>query len=145
MVVYERRNEFVEVEPEIVPGRISPAPLPPHGTIQSIEAGLKFLASRHHGRRWSSVRKGRDAGTTAYIVARLGELPAGSFGYRLWDKIEDSLNWLLEIQTSGGGWSSAPEETTDDANSTAWAILALRQHGRRAPEPAQAFLRRCRR
>jgi hypothetical protein len=145
MVVYERRNEFAEVEPEIVPGRIPPDPFPLHGAIQSIEAGLKFLVSRHHGRRWSSVRKGRDAGTTAYIIARLGELPAGALGYRLREKIEDSLNWLLEIQTSGGGWSSAPEETTDDANSTAWAILALRQHGRRAPEPAQAFLRRCRR
>lgn len=145
MVVYGLRNECAEAEPELVPGRMPPDPLPHHGAIQSIEAGLKFLASRHHGRRWSSVRKGHDAGTTAYIVARLGELPPGSFGNRLRGKIEDSLDWLLEIQTSGGGWSSAPEETMDDANSTAWAILALRQHGRRVPEAAQAFLRRCRR
>jgi prenyltransferase/squalene oxidase-like repeat protein len=145
MVVYERQNVYAEVESESAPGRRPLDSLPLQGARQAIAAGLKFLAARHHGRRWSSARKGHDAGTTAYIAARLGELPPGSFGHPLRNKIEDSLDWLLEIQTSGGGWSSAPEEPTDDANSTAWAILALRQHGRTAPEPARAFLRRCRR
>jgi len=144
-VGYERQKMYAEVEPELVQGRMPPDSLPLQGARQAIETGLKFLASRHHGRRWNSARKGQDAGTTAYVVARLGELPHGSFGYGLRDKIEDSLDWLLEIQTSGGGWSSAPEEPMDDAHSTAWAILAFRQHGRPTPEPARAFLRRCRR
>jgi len=70
-------------------------------------------------------------------------VPADFLTHRLRQQIEDSLDWLGEAQTPGGGWSFAPEEATDDAGCTAWAILAFRQHGRPVSSFARGFLRRC--
>jgi hypothetical protein len=69
-------------------------------------------------------------------------LPLHYVSRRLQQQVDQALNWLLEIRTPDGGWGSGD----DDAETTAWAVLALRGH-RRAPAPSQAldFLRRCRR
>ncbi|HEX4604293.1 MAG TPA: prenyltransferase/squalene oxidase repeat-containing protein [Candidatus Angelobacter sp.] len=59
--------------------------------------------------------------------------------------MEDSLDWLTEIQTAQGGWSFGRDGSADDADSTAWAITALRQHGRAIPTGPLELLQRCRR
>jgi hypothetical protein len=59
-------------------------------------------------------------------------------------QIGESLDWLLETQTPQGGWSFGPIGSPDDADSTAWAVTALRQHGRHVPNEALEFIRRCR-
>jgi len=78
------------------------------------------------------------------VLARLGEIPSHRINYWLRRKIEKSLDWLLETRTPGGGWgftSGAP----DDADSTSWAVIALRQHGRLAPDASLDVIRSCRR
>jgi len=82
---------------------------------------------------------------TAYVLARLGEIPAHYIGYTLRSQIEDSLDWLMEIRTPKGGWGFGQAGLADDADSTAWSIVALRQHGRVVPAESLELLRRCRR
>ncbi|HZD94829.1 MAG TPA: hypothetical protein VE133_11280 [Candidatus Sulfotelmatobacter sp.] len=112
----------------------------PGGNRGAIIAGLQFLSSNRHGRKWICSRHGSEVWTTAYVLARLGELPHGSFSHSLQQQIQDSLDWLECVQTRGGGWSFAPGEATDDASCTAWAILASRQHGRLVSSSAREFL-----
>jgi hypothetical protein len=129
-------------EPEIV-SRIEPGPaLLAQVSNEAIAAGVWFLSSQWRGRKWSCSRNGSDVWTTAYILARLGELPPDFLTLRLRQQMEDSLDWLAETQTPGGGWSFAPEEAMDDAGCTAWAVLAFRQHGRPVSNFARGFLRR---
>lgn len=129
---------------EAVRSRIDPGFVPlPRASNQAIVAGLRFLSSQHRERKWSCSRNGSDIWTTAYVLARLGELPAAYLTHTLREQIEDSLAWLASMQTPGGGWSFAPEEATDDVSCTAWVILAFRQHGRKVSSFAQGFLRRC--
>jgi len=111
----------------------------------AVSAGLRFLSSQRRGRKWSCSRTGSEVWTTAYVLARLGELPQELLDRRLREQIEDSLDWLKESQTPGGGWSFAPEAATDNAAATAWTVLAFRHHGREVPGFAKAFLQRCRR
>ena len=108
-------------------------------------SGLEFLFSRRQEQSWGlSNQPGREsAWITAYVVARLGEIPSHRITYSLRQKIEKSLDWLLETRTPGGGWgfsSGAP----DDADSTSWAVIALRQHGRLVPEGPLDLVRACR-
>jgi hypothetical protein len=72
-------------------------------------------------------------------------MPSHYIGYSLRRKIEDSLDWLMEIRTPKGGWGFGRAGSSDDADSTAWSIVALRQHGRAVPDESLEVLRRCRR
>ncbi len=56
--------------------------------------------------------------------------------------IAGSLEWLQQARSAKGGWGFP---VADDAESTAWAIIALRRHGRPVPDAAFEFIRRCRR
>jgi hypothetical protein len=85
------------------------------------------------------------AWVTAYILARLAEIPTHHVGYSLRQRIEQSLDWLVEARTPKGGWGFGGSGSPDDADSTAWAVIALRQHGRPVPEDALDWARRCRR
>ena len=120
--------------------------LRPSGSPDPIAMGLNFLFSRRQEQSWglNSPHGRESAWVTAYVLARLAEIPAHRINYSLRLKIEKSLDWLLEARTPGGGWgfsSGAP----DDADSTSWAVIALRQHGRLAPNGSLDLIRSCRR
>jgi hypothetical protein len=116
-------------------------------SADAIATGLEYLFSRQHKRSWTLCGPGeRDsaAWVTAYVLARLGEIPAHQIHYSLRSKIDASVNWLLEIRTPKGGWRFS-SGSPDDADSTGWAVVALRQHGRSVPEEPLHLIRRCRR
>lgn len=120
--------------------------LRPGGNPDPIAMGLNFLFSRRQEQSWglNSLHGRESAWLTAYVLTRLGEIPSHRINYSLRLKIEKSLDWLLESRTPGGGWgfsSGAP----DDADSTSWAVIALRQHGRLAPNGSLDLIRSCRR
>jgi prenyltransferase/squalene oxidase-like repeat protein len=134
-------EERVEKAPAAAPGALGPG-----GSPDPITAGLNFLFSRRQQQSWTlgSLPGQESAWVTGYVLARLGEIPSHRINYALRQKIEKSLDWLLETRTRSGGWgfsSGAP----DDADSTSWAVVALRQHGRLAPEGALELVRSCRR
>ncbi|HVJ44145.1 MAG TPA: hypothetical protein VM639_21760 [Dongiaceae bacterium] len=143
------RHLNVYVEP---PLSVAAEPAPrPHANgnsliRHSIERGLDALmASRHddHWQDYSLPVGASDAWVTAYVLAKLSavhpSLPA------VWHKaIDEALDWLSGVRGAAtGGWgynSSVP----DDADSTAWAVLALRGWGRPVPRDAIRFLGSCR-
>jgi Prenyltransferase and squalene oxidase repeat len=115
-------------------------------SADAIAAGLEYLFSLRQGKSWSICRAdvGQSAPwVTAYVLARLVEIPSHQISYARRQRIEESLDWLVEIRTPGGGWGFSG--TGDDADSTAWAITALRQHGRSVPDEALEWVRRCHR
>jgi hypothetical protein len=99
------------------------------------------------------------------LLARLGEVPPQYLNYTQRQQIEESMDWLMEARTPQNGWSYGghrsdehgagglgtrgpdPRSATapDDADSTAWAVAALRQHGRPVPQGALQLIHRCRR
>ena len=119
---------------------------------EAIKAGLGFLAARWQDGRWQDSSLpfcGSDVWVTSCVLARLGELPSEYKSHSLQRKIESSLDWLMCARSAEGCWGSRPRERErerqDDANSTAYAVVALRAHGRAVPGAALDFLRRCRR
>ena len=113
---------------------------------ESIKAGLDFLQRRWQDGYWQDSSLpfgGSDAWVTSCVLARLAELPPDYKSYSVQRKLDSSLDWLMRVRTPQGGWGARPGD--DDSNSTAWAIVALRAHGRAVPGPALDFLRRCRR
>jgi hypothetical protein len=116
-------------------------------SADAIAAGLEFLFSRRHQAAWSlcNPATGESAAwVTAYVLTRLGEIPSHHFNYSQRQNIEDTLNWLMAARTPHGGWSFGAAGSPDDADSTAWAVTALRQFGRSVPEEALELIRRCR-
>jgi len=115
-------------------------------SADAISAGLEYLFARRQQRYWSiCAADTRESATwvTAYVLTRLVEVPSHQISYARRRKIEESLDWLAEVRTPGGGWSFAGGQ--DDADSTAWAITALRQNGRAVADESLEWLRRCRR
>lgn len=118
----------------------------PSGSSDPIAMGLNFLFSQRHEQSWglNNLHGQESAWVTAYVLARLAEIPSHRISYSLRLKIEKSLDWLQETRTPSGGWgfsSGAP----DDADSTSWAVIALRHHGRLAPNGSLDLVRGCRR
>jgi hypothetical protein len=78
---------------------------------------------------------------TAYVLAQLGE----TWGHRLpgtWQRpVERALAYLLAAHAAGGGWGYNAT-VPSDADSTSWAIVALRQFGLPVPDAAYELLRR---
>lgn len=113
----------------------------------AITAGLNFLFSKRQQRSWTlcaAATRESAAWVTAYVLVRLGEIPADLVHFSLRQQINESLDWLAEIRTLAGGWSFGPIGSSDDADSTAWAVTALRQHGRHVPNEALELIHRCR-
>ena len=125
-----------------------PAPISGRGaSADAIRSGLEFLFSCRQHQHWSLCApfKGESAAwVTAYVLVRLGEIPAECFSYSQRRQMSDSLDWLMESRTSEGGWSFGPIGSPADADSTAWAVTAVRQHGRPVPHEALELIRRCR-
>jgi hypothetical protein len=120
----------------------------PGASADAIAAGLEFLFSRCQQSTWTlcaPATRESAAWVTAYVLARLGEIPSHHISYPQRRKIEESLDWLLETRTPEGGWGFGAAGSPDDADSTAWAVTALRQHGRLVPDESLELLRRCRR
>lgn len=112
---------------------------------EAIAAGMVYLLQQRRNRRWGHLTLpwgAADAPVTACVLARLGELPTQFVSPSLQRTIGDSLDWLQQARTPEGGWGYPGG---DDAESTAWAVIALRKHGRPAPDSALELIRRCRR
>jgi hypothetical protein len=121
-------------------------------SAEAIALGLEFLFSRHRQAAWSLCDTACEASpwVTAYVLARLGEIPSHHLSYQQRQKIEESLDWLMQVRTPQGGWafgrpSSSRPGSPDVADSTAWAVTALRQYGRPVPQEALDLIQRCRR
>lgn len=117
-------------------------------SADSIAAGLEFLFSSRHHAAWSlcdpAIRESA-AWVTAYVLTRLGEIPLHHLSYLQRQQIDETLDWLLAVRTPHGGWSFGAAGSPDDTDSTAWAVTALRQHGRSVPEGPLDLIQRCRR
>jgi hypothetical protein len=114
----------------------------------AIAAGLEFLFSVRQQNLWTlhpPAPTESAAWVTAYVLVRLGEIPAEHISSSQRQQIGESLDWLLETRTPRGGWGFGAAGSSDDADSTAWAVMALRQHGRPVPNEALELIRRCRR
>ncbi len=111
----------------------------------AIRGGLSFILSQQQERRWQDLglpSGEANARVTACVLARLSDLPLHYASRLLQQKIDEALDWLLEARTADGGWGSGEA----DAETTAWAVIALRGHRRAAaPSGALNLLRRCRR
>ena len=115
---------------------------------EAIAAGLKFLFAQRRQAAWgvgSSRSPESTAWVTAYVLARLGEIPQHHLCFTQRQKIEESLDWLAQARTPQGGWSFGGPGSPDDADTTAWAVTALRQHGRPVQRGALQLIHRCRR
>jgi hypothetical protein len=108
--------------------------------LGSVQAGIDYVFSRRRGRHWEDF--GAEPLGTACVLARLGGLPADFINRSLQWGIAESLNWLVEARTPDGGWGHSGE---DDAETTSWALVALRRNRRATPGAAIQLLHRCRR
>jgi prenyltransferase/squalene oxidase-like repeat protein len=119
----------------------------PRSNSEAVAAGLGFVMESWSDDRWTdfNLPSGEsDVWTTAYVLARLGEIPSEYFTFNMRDRIRASLDWLLRTRNSDGGWGQS-SELPSDADSTSWAILALRRHGVSAPDDAFDVIFHCRR
>lgn len=121
---------------------------PSGASAAAIASGLEFLFSQQNQAVWSlgsSAPRESTAWITAYVLARLGEIPPHHLSFTQRQKVEESLDWLAQARTPQGGWAFGGPGSPDDVDSTAWAVTALRQHGRPAPQEALELIQRCRR
>ena len=141
----DRHTGGPDKQPAKAPGNATSALLP-GGRPDPIAAGLDFIFSmrQQHGWGLSSLDGRESAWVTAYVLARLAEIPSHRISYSLRQKVEKSLDWLLQIRTPHGGWGFS-NGSPDEADSTSWAVIALRQHGRLAPDESLELVRQCRR
>ncbi len=120
---------------------------PRNTSTEAIAAGLEFLMSRRKDGKWrdfSPTTGESDTWVTAYVLARLGELPQAYISHTLQQQIMESLEWLKAVRNPLGGWGYR-SHGRDGADPTAWAIIALRRHGQTAPHSALELINRCRR
>jgi hypothetical protein len=105
---------------------------------------LDFLMAQPGREAVRSSDAGADVQMIACLLGRLGEMPSSYFTHAQQQQIQDSLTQLERARTPDGGWK-CQAHSDDDAETTAWAIIALRLQGRSVPEPALRMLLRCRR
>jgi hypothetical protein len=128
--------------------RQADAYIPQSASADAIASGLEFLFSRRRQKSWSLFAPAIQESAswvTAYVLVRLGEISAEYISYSQRQQMEESLDWLAEVRTPQGGWGFGAIGSPDNADSTAWAVTALRQHGRTVPDEALELIRRSRR
>lgn len=113
---------------------------------EAIAAGLDFLFARQQGEHWldfAGLSRRSEIWVTAWVLVRLGEFPAGYFANGQRQQVRNGIEWLLQARGPQGWGQSlgAPP----DADSTSWAVRALRLHGCEVPDPALKFIRSCQR
>jgi hypothetical protein len=123
-----------------------PAESRPRSNAEAVAAGREFVMSMRKDGCWTDFDAATgpsDIWVTAYVLARLGQMPSAYITFAVRQQIEESLDWLLTRRNLDGAWGYK-SKSVSDAESTAWAITALTRHGRRAPAESLAFLRNCR-
>jgi len=121
--------------------------LKPRDNQAAIAAGLDFLFAgrgNQHFTDFTALQDPSDTWVTAFVLAHLAEIPAIWIGNVRLQQAQQSLQWLLSVQGSDGGWGFSLRAESD-AESTAWAVRALRGYRQRVPESAIRFIQRCRR
>ena len=116
--------------------------LSPQGAAWKGTAALLDALADDHWEDFALPVGASDAWVTGYILAMLADLPS-DLREKLRPGLAPPLAWLLARQRPGGGWGYNGT-VPDDADSTAWAIIALRAWGRPTPPGAVDFLLRCR-
>jgi hypothetical protein len=104
---------------------------------------LAYLLRQRRNGRWGHLNLpcgATDAGITACVLARLGEVPSLLINPSFERPIVGSLDWLESAHNVQRGWG---DHGLDDMETTAWAVIALRKHGRSVPVIALDFIRRC--
>ncbi len=111
----------------------------------ALRRGLDALADACVDGHWTDfelpVGKSH-AWVTAYVLARLADVPDPRRTSEIRQCINAGLEWLIQHRTPDGGWGYN-ECAGDDADSTAWSLLALRRHGRAIPPSAVDLLVKC--
>jgi hypothetical protein len=143
----DRRSHLnLYLEPRTRPPRHS-GRIRQHGAIpKAIRAAVRFLIDSRRGDRWVDYELpvgASDAWVTAYTLARLATVRRDLLPKHGPVKISQALDWLMSVHSAGGGWGYSLT-VPNDADSTAWAILALRRHNRPVPHAARDFLLLCR-
>jgi hypothetical protein len=112
---------------------------------ESIADGLQFIFGLEQDQLWALSDipgLGAEVWVTAYVLARLGDVPASFLTPLQYERIEQAIAWLEQARSRDGRWglsaSAAP-----DAESTAWVMVALRRYGRPVPHSVTTWLRSC--
>jgi len=119
--------------------------VPRRSNTQAISAALSFLLSEQQDGHWSDfgLSSGAfDVWITAYVLARLGEIPSYFLSNEMRLQIRAAVDWLEASCSPQGAWGHSIGEEAD-ADSTSWAVIALRRYGRKAPDKALDLLQRC--
>src|SRR5947209_6509711 len=98
----------------------------PRTNAEAVIAGITYVTSAWHDRHWAdfNLPSGEsDVWVTAYVLARLGEIPSEYISFSVRQQIEDALDWLMENRGNDSGWG-CHSKSESDADSTAWAVLA---------------------
>lgn len=139
-------NLYLEPPLSPPPGRRCAVSLVQPPTVDAaIHRGLQALQSKHAEGHWTdfSLPVGNsDAWVTAYVLARLADVPDRFLTAPLRRMVADALAWLLTQRTPNGGWGYN-RLAGDDADSTSWAIIALQRQGHPVPPSAFAAIHRC--
>ena len=113
---------------------------------EAIRAASSFLCDARCGDCWLDYELPvgtSNAWVTAYTLAKLATVHRDLLPEDATRVIRQALDWLVSVCSRDGGWGfnlTVP----NDADSTAWAILALRRQNRPIPESARHFLSLCR-
>src|SRR5207302_4601642 len=79
----------------------------PRNNSESVRAGLNFLFSSRQDRHWKDFGPSADepnTWVTAYVLARIGELPSTCINSGTRRQVADALDWLLEARSPAGAW-----------------------------------------
>ncbi len=114
---------------------------------EAVLAGLEFIFAGREDCHWtdfSVLENTLEIWVSSYVLTRLADVP-GDFIHRDFRlQMEKSLDWLMDARTPDGNWG-AGRNLEADADTTAWAVIALRRHGRKPPQTALEFIRGCQR
>src|SRR5258708_22980031 len=116
-----------------------------NSNVQAIGAGMAFILSEQRNDHWSdSLPGGADVLITAYVLARLGEVPYDLLSDAVRLQMRKALNWLIAVRSPGGGWGRAAG-TECDAASTALGVIAVGRQNCRVSAGDLDVFRACQR
>lgn len=137
--------------PTVVPKALRVVPKgsgsPRHSNAEAIAEGLQFIFGLERDHHWTELTgNGQDPGVwvTAYVVARLGDAPASFFSTAQYQQVERALEWLQQARANEDGWGCSGNAEAD-ADSTAWAMVAMQHYARPVPHSVTNWLLNCRR
>jgi hypothetical protein len=112
----------------------------PRSNAEAVAAGREFIVSMQKDGCWSDFDSPSDIWVTAYVLTRLGQMPSACMTFTIRQQIEESLEWLLSRRNLDGAWGY-DSKSPSDAETTAWAVMAMKRHGRSVPAESLNFLR----